>query len=279
MLCTRLPRTDDDEPSKSPRRLVSYISSLRFSRSKNYAEDVDPPTSSLRDSTRTPLSTSPFPTGVSVATMQVVVDTRDSFDIPPPSRPMSHSLKSNDGDSENDGPSLGRQHSHRNSKYSGRRSFASSRALLAKVPGMRISGALERPLFVHTTDEMVRLDTIIQSEKGRQVLINRAIALPGSTTVKIRFCHAVEQYDSQAEDGTNSAGKERKLGQAVTICDMFLRERSAFFLSELTEARRDFILEGNYAHLIEAKREILAELTKSNELMNIVDYVEGLEGV
>lgn len=163
-----------------------------------------------------------------------------------------------------DSPGL-RPKSGRLSKY------ASPAMLMSLVPGKA------NMAFVATSDEMVRLDTVIHSEKGRQELVSKLIALPGDFVTKIRFCSAVEQYDSQT--GESQEDRDRKLMQGVGICDMFLREGSVFYI-QLSEARRDFIVEGNnFGHLVEAKREILLELSENPAVMQIVDDVEGMDGV
>jgi len=147
---------------------------------------------------------------------------------------------------------------------------------LTKVPSklkILFGMGAERPHVVAMTDEMVRLDTVIQSEKGRKKLIDELLAMKGAYSVMVRFCYAVDQFD-------NTIGDEKeRTTLAQSLIDMFLRDGGKFHIT-LSEARKQAILEkNNHNQLLGAKHEVLEELSKIAEVMSIVDIVEAMDGV
>ncbi|KAH9257713.1 hypothetical protein BASA81_004171 [Batrachochytrium salamandrivorans] len=129
----------------------------------------------------------------------------DTFDSPDSTSPRSSTRMSKKPSTLDNGESMGlvRPKSGRLSKY------ASSTRLMSLVPGKA------NLAFIATSDEMVRLDTVIHSEKGRQELVSKLIALPGDLVTKIRFCSAVEQYDSQV--GDSQEDRDKKLMQVISL--------------------------------------------------------------
>jgi len=137
-----------------------------------------------------------------------------------------------------------------------------------KLSKLIIFGEREMLPFVPTTDAMVRLDTVIQSDKGRTRLIHKVLGTQGDCAIKIRFCSAVDKFDSVVDE------KERKaLGEALV--ELFFGPSSMFNIGDsLSNARRRVILNGNYNQLLDAKREILDELTKIQSFMSFVAEIE-----
>lgn len=131
----------------------------------------------------------------------------------------------------------------------------------------------ERPHFIAMTDEMIRLETVIQSEKGRKKLIDELLVLKGDFSVKVRFCYAIEQFD-------NCVGDDReRAALALSLIDMFVRDGGMFHVA-LSEVRKQAILvDGNFNQLLDAKREVLDELSKNENVMKFVNMVEALDGV
>ena len=124
---------------------------------------------------------------------------------------------------------------------------------------------------VMMTDEMIRLETVIQSDKGRQRLVQELLALRGDFSVKVRFCSAVEKFDSAVEEQ-----EQRSL--ANSLIQTFLAHGCLFYISSLSTARyHAIVVDGNYNQLLDAKREVLDELTRNPEVMRIVDHVETLD--
>jgi len=148
-----------------------------------------------------------------------------------------------------------------------------SRTLTRKPSKLKMlfMGSSERPHIVQMTDEMVRLETVIISEKGKKKLIEELLAMRGNFSVKVHFCSAVERFDASGED------KERSV-LAQSLVEMFLVPGCMFYIT-MSEPRRQAILDGNFNQLLDAKREVLEELSKNADVMRIVDFVETLDGV
>jgi hypothetical protein len=131
----------------------------------------------------------------------------------------------------------------------------------------------ENPRFVPTTDSMIRLETVIQSDKGRKDLIQELMVLKGCFSVKVRFCAAVDTFDAADEDD-----EDKKVEMAAKLIETFLVPGSMFYVP-MSDARREAIMKGNVNQLLAAKREVLEELSNNESVMQIVDHVEGLDGV
>jgi hypothetical protein len=121
------------------------------------------------------------------------------------------------------------------------------------------------------TDEMIRLETVILSQKGRQLLVQYLLSLPGNYSVKVRFINAVDTYDA-----ADTKEERQRLGQK--LIDTFISKDSMFFLA-LPEDRAEDILNGDLDRLLGARRDILGELASSPEVMAIVGEVETMDGV
>ena len=152
-----------------------------------------------------------------------------------------------------------------------RSSKRSSRKLSRK--GSKLAGIFFTPKklpAVEITDSMIRLETLVQSEKLRGELVQRLVVLPGDFVVKLRFCAAVDHFD-------NASDKDDQKNLANTIIETFLNPNSMFKIS-LNEDRREAIVsDGMLNQLLEAKREILEEMTRNPEVMKIVDSVESMD--
>ena len=121
------------------------------------------------------------------------------------------------------------------------------------------------------TDEMIRLETVILSQKGRQLLIQDLLSLPGAQSVKVRFISAVDTFDS-------SPTKEERVKLAQKIVEMFVQKGGMFTIT-LESERAQAIIDGNYDLLVQARKEVLEELAQNGEVMNIVGVVETIDGV
>lgn len=118
------------------------------------------------------------------------------------------------------------------------------------------------------TDEMVRLEDMILSAKGRPLLIHDSLKLKGDIGVKVRFITAVDQYD----EATSSEDKKR-LGSKIV--ETFV-EGKMFHLTALDDELGQVLAEGRYGFLLDARRRVLEELSLDGEVMKIVDNIEGL---
>lgn len=121
------------------------------------------------------------------------------------------------------------------------------------------------------TDEMIRLETLLMSQKGRQVLVQDLLSVPGNLSVKVRFISAVDTYDS----GETREDRAR-LGEKIV--DTFLQKGSLFYIS-LNDERINAILAGNYDQLLFARKDVLEELASHEEVMNFVDERETMDGL
>jgi hypothetical protein len=116
------------------------------------------------------------------------------------------------------------------------------------------------------TDDMIRLETLILSPKGKQSLIQGVLKVQGDPTVKIRFITSVTHYD-------NTEGAQERKKVAQKIIEMFVQGGQMFtlnFSEELTKS----ILDGNHNRLLEARRDILEHLSLNPEIMSVVKEVE-----
>jgi hypothetical protein len=131
----------------------------------------------------------------------------------------------------------------------------------------------ERPAVVVMTDQMIRLETVIQSDKGRQHLVQQLLSLRGDHAVKVRFCAAVDKFDACFDEHERAA-------LAEALIQTFLVHGCMFYISSLSEVRAyAIIVEGNHNQLLDAKREVLESLSKDADVMRIVDIVETLDDV
>jgi len=129
----------------------------------------------------------------------------------------------------------------------------------------------EKPHLVMMTDSMIRLETLIQSDKAKQRLVQEMLALQGDYSVKIRFCSAIETFDAAIDPNEREA-------LAQTIIQTFLAHGCLFYISSLSDARYNaIVVQNNYNQLLDAKREVLQELSQVPEVMQIVNYVETLD--
>ena len=134
-----------------------------------------------------------------------------------------------------------------------------------------IFGKSERPQFVIMTDEMIRLETIIQSDKGRHRLVQELLSMPGDYSVKVRFCSAVDTFDSASDE------HDRNM-LAQSLVNTFLTHGCLFYINSLSEGRyHSIVTEGKYNQLLNAKREVLEELASNAEVMSKVEYIESLD--
>jgi len=121
------------------------------------------------------------------------------------------------------------------------------------------------------TDEMIRLETVIQSLKGRQLLIQDLVKLPGFQSVKVRFIVAVDQTDNM-EDKEERARLQSKLVETFVV-------KGGLFTLALKPERAQAIIDGSTENLYQARREILEELAGNPQVMEIIGVVEAIDGV
>lgn len=122
------------------------------------------------------------------------------------------------------------------------------------------------------TDEMIRLETVILSSKGRQLLIHELLSFPGDYSVKVRFISAVDTWD-----GADNKEEKVRLGQKIV--DTFVERGSMFTISSLKPERVQALVEGYHEQLMFARRDVLEELSKIEALMDIASHVESIDGV
>lgn len=137
------------------------------------------------------------------------------------------------------------------------------------TPKVRWSRRLLR-VPVEYTDEMARLETLIQSDRVRSVLIQRLIALKGDFSVKVRFCAAVDRYSDETD-------REESARLCSKIVSMFLAPNSMFLITTLNAARVQAVLDGELSQLGAVKRDVLTELSQDPAVMAIVDEVEEMD--
>jgi len=120
------------------------------------------------------------------------------------------------------------------------------------------------------TDEMIRLETVLMSQKGRQLLIQDLLSLPGNHSVKVRFVSAVDTYDS-----AESKEDRQRLGQKIV--ETFIL-KGGLFTIDLPEERVDAIVQGNnYDVLLQARKDILDDLASKADVMDIVEEIESMD--
>jgi hypothetical protein len=129
----------------------------------------------------------------------------------------------------------------------------------------------ERPQPVVMTDDMIRLETLIQTDKAKQRLVQEVLTLRGDYSVKIRFCSAIDTFDAAVEQSERDA-------LAQTIIQTFLAHGCLFYISSLSDARYvAIVIQNHFNQLLDAKREVLEELSRIPEVMEIVNHVETLD--
>ena len=117
---------------------------------------------------------------------------------------------------------------------------------------------------VDTTAAMLRLETVIKSEGLRKQLVQEIVAIPGNFIIKIRFCVAVDHYISTQQ-------KEEKKNLAKKLIETFLEPHSMFLVNIDEDRRQAIVFENQMSQLLEAKKEILLQLSLNSQIMAIVD--------
>lgn len=148
-----------------------------------------------------------------------------------------------------------------------------SKELSRKGSKLRVifSSKSERPQFVIMTDEMIRLETIIQQDKGKHRLVQELLTVRGDHAVKVRFCSAVDKFDACQDEAEREA-------LAHTLVQTFLSYGCLFYIPSLSDARYNAIVhEHNYNQLLHAKREVLEDLSRNPDVMRMVDMVESMD--
>lgn len=121
----------------------------------------------------------------------------------------------------------------------------------------------QRLRAVNATEEMVKLDTHMQDEKRRQSLVQALLSCNTDYAVKIRFCSAVDRLEL-VEDA------KEKEAMVEALIELFLTPGSMFFINTVSKARTRAITKGQN-ELMNAKLEVLEELSQSADIMNIVN--------
>ena len=163
-------------------------------------------------------------------------------------------------------------------KFSLRKSFQKrgSKMTLFSRSNKDLSGVLsatQQQQVSAYTDEMIRLETVILSPKGRQLLIQDMLALPGDVAVKVRFIAAIDTWD-------DADAKEERARLAQKIVDTFVYKGSMFAISTLKPERvQALVTNGEFDQLFFARKDVLEELSKHEAVMQIVGNVEAIDGV
>lgn len=122
---------------------------------------------------------------------------------------------------------------------------------------------VQRLRAIDATEEMIKLDTHLQNEKRRRSMVQTLLGCNADYSVKIRFCSAVDQLEL-VEDS-----KERET-MVDALIELFLTPGSMFFIDTVSKARTKAIIKGQN-ELLNAKLEVLEELSQSTEVMTIVN--------
>lgn len=115
------------------------------------------------------------------------------------------------------------------------------------------------------TDGMLNLLTCIAHAETRKKLIHQLMAIKGGLSVQVRFIAAVEQY----ENTTNDLVEQRRLGEQIIA--IFVEDETGRFAVTLHEDTRKFLaVEGFLNFLPYAKLEVLDELAKREDVMEMI---------
>jgi hypothetical protein len=162
---------------------------------------------------------------------------------------------------------------YRNSRRNTSKDSLSSRSLV--TVDMNPREGTRNPQYVATsisyyTNDMQRLEDVVQSPEHRHDLIEQLLSLRGDSMVKVRFMHVVDQFDAASNI------KERKR-LAEIIINTFINggghDNGIFKINVESDTAR-LILHGNHLLLLKARREILEELSLNKEVMKIVERIE-----
>jgi len=178
---------------------------------------------------------------------QLVVDTLEALkNLSPPTSPKSRS------------PSGGR--------FNFRKSLQKRSSKMTIFTKERSSKTFNIQPF---TDEMIRLETVLMSQKGRQLLIQDLLTLPGNHSVKVRFVSAVDTFDS-------AESKEDRQRLGLKIVETFI-QKGGLFTIDLPQDRVDAIVQGNHDVLLQARKDVLDDLASKADVMKIVEEIETME--
>lgn len=131
----------------------------------------------------------------------------------------------------------------------------SSRASMKKRPSSRRLKGFSRGKSqkFEITDDMMNLQRIILDPGHRQKLVELLVPLDGDSSVKVRFCCAVEEYQREKD-------KKIRNKKAAHIVRMFIRKGSMFRLQGLSKEYEKSLRAKRYDTLDTVKNVILDEL-------------------
>jgi hypothetical protein len=111
-------------------------------------------------------------------------------------------------------------------------------------------------------DRLVMIRNSVCNEMSLRKIIGDILHIKGDFCVKLRFCQAVSKFEKE----TNPLEKKNK---SLKIVSLFIHGEM-FKIKSLTKKRVNMILR-NHNNLILAKEDIIREIEKCDDLMQIIE--------
>jgi len=122
------------------------------------------------------------------------------------------------------------------------------------------------------TEDMINLQRIICDAGYRQRLVELLVPLDGESSVKVRFCSAVEEYQREKD-------KKLKKKKGYHIVKMFIKKGSMFRLKSVTKEQETSLRAKKYEVLETLKNVILDELVLNKVVAKTMNDILATENL